>query len=296
MYFQTHFSGVGCGGFALAPPVYVGEVTETSIRGAMGACMQFMLTVGIIFVSAFGIEHCVTVNVISGLCLLPPIACALIMFFMPESPYYLITKGKISEAEKALSWFRGGVDVKDELAEMQRAYQDQQKIGSVSFVKLVADKVYLQPFVLMLALMFFQQFSGINAVNFNLVSIFQDVGSQMDEGLQGFIINIAQTCACGLAVVLVDRLGRKPLLSISGTLMSISIFGLGAFFYLKENADPDTPDALFKMTESEVKDIAWLPLVRFIINHILYVYQFQEHFDNIKPSQFEELFSNCIFA
>ena len=105
---------------------------------------------------------------------------------------YLITKGKIGEAEKALSWFRGGVDVKDELAEMQRGYQDQQKIGSVSFVKLVADKVYLQPFLLMLALMFFQQFSGINAVNFNMVSIFQDVGSDMDEGLQAFIINIAQ--------------------------------------------------------------------------------------------------------
>ena len=191
MILHTHI-GVGCGGFALAPPVYVGEVTETSIRGAMGTCMQFMLTVGIIFVSAFGIEHFATANVISGLCLLPPIACAAIMFFMPESPYYLITKGKIGEAEKALSWFRGGVDVKDELAEMQRGYQDQQKIGSVSFVKLVADKVYLQPFLLMLALMFFQQFSGINAVNFNMVSIFQDVGSDMDEGLQAFIINIAQ--------------------------------------------------------------------------------------------------------
>ena len=65
-------TGVGCGGFALAPPVYVGEVTETSIRGAMGTCMQFMLTVGIIFVSAFGIEHAVGANIISGLCILPP--------------------------------------------------------------------------------------------------------------------------------------------------------------------------------------------------------------------------------
>ena len=65
-------TGVGCGGFALAPPVYVGEVTETSIRGAMGTCMQFMLTVGIIFTSGFGIEHAVGANIISGLCILPP--------------------------------------------------------------------------------------------------------------------------------------------------------------------------------------------------------------------------------
>ena len=184
--------GIGSGGFALAPPVYVGEVTETSIRGAMGACMVFMLTVGKFFVSGFGIEHFATVNVISGLCLLPPIVCAAIMCFMPESPYFLITKGNMRAAEKALSWFRGGIEVKEELAEMQRRYQEQQKIGSVSFVQLLTDKVYLQPFLLMLALMFFQMFSGINAVNFNMVSIFQDVGSEMDEGLQGFIINIVQ--------------------------------------------------------------------------------------------------------
>ena len=183
------------------------------------------------------------------------------MFFMPETPYFYVSKGKVIEAEKALQWFRGGVDVKAELAEIQRAYQDQQKIGSVSFGKLVMDKVYLQPFLMMLALMFFQQFSGINAVNFNLVSIFQDVGSELDEGLQGFIINIAQTLACGLAVVLVDRLGRKPLLSISGSLMSLSIFGMGAFFYLKENQDE--PESFIKMTPDEVKDIAWLPLVSY---------------------------------
>ena len=186
------------------------------------------------------------------------------MFFMPESPYYLVSKGKDADALKTLQWLRDSENVNDALEELKSECKDQKSLGNLSYVKLLTDAVYLRPFLIVMALMFFQQFSGINAVNFNLVSIFQDVGSEMDEGLQGFIINIAQTCGCGLAVVLVDKLGRKPLLSISGTLMSISIFGLGAFFYLKENQLPDSNSTTFslELTQSQVKDLAWLPLVR----------------------------------
>ena len=181
-------TGVGCGGFALVPPLFVGEVSETAIRGSLGTCMHLMLIFGKAFVSSFGIRHAVSVDVISGLCIVPPLACAAMLSFIPETPYFLITRGKVSEAQSALHWFKNG----KELIDIQRAYEDQRKIGSITFVKLITDLVYLQPFLLMTALMFFQMFSGINAVNFNLVSIFHDAGSQMDEGLPGFIINATQ--------------------------------------------------------------------------------------------------------
>ena len=89
-----------------------------------------------------------------------------------------------------------------------------------------------------------------------------------------------------MAVVLVDRLGRKPLLSISGVLMSISIFGMGAFFYLKENQDEDPEDSLIRMTESEVKDIAWLPLACLII----YIVAFSIGFGPLPWAMNPELF------
>ena len=65
-------TGFGGGGFALGPPVYVSEITETSIRGAMGTMMQFMLTVGILFVNALGIENAVDWSIITLLCIIPP--------------------------------------------------------------------------------------------------------------------------------------------------------------------------------------------------------------------------------
>ena len=65
------FTGLGGGGFALAPPVYISEITETSIRGAMGALMQFMLNIGILFVYALGIEDAVDWSIITVLCTIP---------------------------------------------------------------------------------------------------------------------------------------------------------------------------------------------------------------------------------
>ena len=71
-YVGRFFTGFGGGGFALAPPVYVSEICETSIRGAMGSVMQFMLTVGILFVYALGIENAVDWGIITILCVIPP--------------------------------------------------------------------------------------------------------------------------------------------------------------------------------------------------------------------------------
>ena len=69
---------------------------------------------------------------------------------------------------KALTWLRGTSDVKEELEDIKRAFRQQQAIGNVSYIKLFADKVYLLPFLIMIALMFFQQCAGVNAVLFYL--------------------------------------------------------------------------------------------------------------------------------
>ena len=90
------------------------------------------------------------------------------MFFMPESPYYLVAKGKNAQALKSLQWLRGSENAKDVLEEVKREFREQKLIGSVSYVNLLTDSVYLRPFLIVMALMFFQQFSGINAVFFYL--------------------------------------------------------------------------------------------------------------------------------
>ena len=213
------FTGVGGGGFALAPPVYISEITETSIRGAMGSVMQFMLTIGIAVVNAMGIENAVDWGIITILCVIPPgkksallseyvatfsafinqssvfvflAASAGAMFFMPESPYYLISKENEAKALASLQWLRGTKNVSGEMDELKRAYREQASLGNLGYKKLFTDGVYLRPFLIMIALMFFQQFAGINAVLFYLKDVFIKAGSTMDPGLSAFIIGIVQ--------------------------------------------------------------------------------------------------------
>ena len=87
---------------------------------------------------------------------------------MPETPYHLITKNKEQEAKKSLQWLRGMENVNNELDELKRAYSEQKKVGKVSYLSLITNKVYFKPFLIMNALMFIQQFSGVNAVMFYL--------------------------------------------------------------------------------------------------------------------------------
>ncbi|KAH8276623.1 hypothetical protein KR018_008275, partial [Drosophila ironensis] len=103
-----------------------------------------------------------------------------------------------------------------------------------------------------LGLMFFQQLSGINAVIFYTVSIFEDAGSTIDGHVCTIIVGVVNFLATFMATLLIDRLGRKILLYISNIAMIITLFVLGGFFYCKAHG----PD---------VSHLGWLPLSCFVI-------------------------------
>ncbi len=107
------------------------------------------------------------------------------MLFMPESPAYLVSKGKEDRARKALNWLRGpeGPDPEKELEDLRAAQKQREAIGSVTVKELLTLSEYLKPLGVALVLMFFQQFAGINVVVFYTQEIFADAGSDMDPGL-----------------------------------------------------------------------------------------------------------------
>ena len=120
---------------------------------------------------------------------------AVAMFFVPDSPRYLVHKGKEEAARKALRWFRGSeyIGVEEELTALQNAEKEQNDEGSkVSIVQLFTKSIYLKPLGISMGLMFFQQFSGINQVLIYLQAIFLKAGSDMDPGLNGFLVTLIQ--------------------------------------------------------------------------------------------------------
>lgn len=91
MYFKF-FSGLATGASCVVAPMFVSEIAETSVRGALGAFFQLFLTIGILFIYVVGaITDWVTLSIA---CAIFPIILIVAMFFIPESPTYLMKKVK----------------------------------------------------------------------------------------------------------------------------------------------------------------------------------------------------------
>ena len=119
----------------------------------------------------------------------------LAMFFVPDSPMFLVRKGKVDDARKSLRWLRGseytGID--DEISSIQASVNERNAPESkVSLKEIFSQRVYLKPFGISLALMFFQQFSGVNFCAFYMTDIFKAAGSDMNPGTSNFLVNTMQ--------------------------------------------------------------------------------------------------------
>ncbi len=109
------------------------------------------------------------------------------MFFMPESPVYLVAKGEDDRALTSLRWLRGqGYDSEGELKALKEDQRKQAEHGTVTLGELFTEKRYLMPLLVVIGLMFFQQFSGVNSVIFYTSRIFKQAGSDIDPGNQKF--------------------------------------------------------------------------------------------------------------
>ena len=102
---------------------------------------------------------------------IPPFLLSLSMLLMPESPSRLITTGQIDEAYKSMQWLRGRNDVSQEFQIMKDNITKQQQQSNNQNMKLLSQPV-MMPLFISLALMFFQQWCGINAIIFNIATIF----------------------------------------------------------------------------------------------------------------------------
>lgn len=282
--FLTGFSG---GAYALVAPLYVSEMAEKSVRGSLASLMQLMSCLGVAFVDGLNIYGFVDWPYISAICTAIPVLLAAWLVFMPESPMYLVGINRLDEAKNSLQWFRGPrADIGIELKAMQAAKEDQDRAGSITLKELFCNALYRRPFAIALFAMFGQQFSGINVVFFYLKTIFEKAGSALEAGLSAFLVAMCQVVGTLLAVLIVDKLGRRVLLILSDLVMCVSILTLGIYFYLDEGKETtvchlqtsttvgsigivnnDTSDCFLVdgYDPETLKNLGWLPLASLMI-------------------------------
>ncbi|XP_068206136.1 facilitated trehalose transporter Tret1-like [Palaemon carinicauda] len=242
--------GLATGITCIAANTYIGELASVDIRGTLGSGFQLMVVAGIEFAYVFG-AIMDTWQLLAIVCLAPAFVFLMLIIISKESPVYLLSKGKEKEAVASLQFFRGkDYNIQRELDMMRDDLEEARKQKS-SIKDMFVNAHLLKPLSISLALMFFQQFSGINAVIFNLTSIFKEAGTDIPESLCSIIVGLVQVVATAASSLLIDRAGRKILLTGSAIVMAISLVALGFFFYEKELGQADS--------------LGWLPLVSLMI-------------------------------
>lgn len=231
LYFGRLITGNAVGACCVVAPLYTSEIAQKEIRGTLGSYFQLMVVTGILYAYVMG----------SFLTPIPyTISCAVCVFlffvsfyFQPETPLYLVKKGKFEQAKKSLIQLRGvKFDVDSELNAIESAVKETRQ-STVSFISAFTKKSTLKALLIACGLMFFQQFSGINAVILYSSDMFQESGVKFDPKIASIIVAAFQVIATFISSLVVDKLGRRALLMLSMTVITTSNVLLGSYFTMK---------------------------------------------------------------
>lgn len=234
---------VGIG--SLAFPVYLGETIQPEVRGTLGLFPTAIGNIGILICYLAG--NYLDWSQLAYLGAALPIPFFILMLMIPETPRWYISRGLNEEARKALQWLRGkNTKIDNELRDI--ALMDAETKTDDTSIKELLNMKYMKAILISLGLMTFQQLSGINAVIFYTVSIFDMSKSSVDGNLSTIIVGIVNFASTFLATALIDRAGRKVLLYISSVTMTITLTILGTFFYVRNELKLD------------VSNLGWIPL------------------------------------
>lgn len=221
----------------LGPPasVYIGETSEPRYRGFLLAAISLAIALGVLVSHAVGTFFSWQTTAIT--CGLFPIISFAFAYVAPESPSWLLSKGRDDEALQSFQWLRGHGDVaKKEFDAIRQSQNVQSTVGNYSWQSVkenIRRPAFVKPLLILLGFFFTMQFTGVNAITFYSVSIMKStMGSGINDYLAMIIIDVVRVAMSVVACVLLRRIGRRPLAAVSGIGTTVSLLGLSVFLYL----------------------------------------------------------------
>lgn len=224
-------SGLAIGASSMICPVYIAELAPAARRGRLGSLFQLGIVTGIfltLFINAkiqgLGDEAW---NAASGWRWMlaaevaPAMALLTLLFFVPESPRWLIQVGRPSDARRVLENIGGAAPT--ELPDVSG--QEEARFAELFHTR------FRRPLILAVLLMIFSQFSGINAIMYYSTKILTTAGVGVkDSFTASALIGLVNLLFTFVAIALVDRSGRRPLLLVGLTAQVVALGAVGAMF------------------------------------------------------------------
>ncbi len=264
--FYRVLGGIGVGLASMLSPMYIAEIAPANIRGKLVSWNQFAIIFGMLVVyfvnySIAKGEAAEWINSTGwrwmfGSETIPATLFLLLLFFIPESPRYLVLK---QQENKALALLRKINPSRAEqvLLDVKESLKDT-KTPWLSYGGLII--------VIGILLSVFQQFVGINVVLYYAGDIFRSTGSGNDSSLlQTIIVGLVNMTFTVVAIFTVDRFGRKPLMLIGALAMAVSMFALGLSFYLDKMG---ILSLIFMLMYTAAFAMSWGPVTWVLLSEI----------------------------
>lgn len=204
--------GLTIGVSVVVVPVFVAESAPADIRGSLLVAYQVATVVGIIigYLAAYALAGSGSWRWMLGLAAVPAVVVALILMRMPDTARWYMLKGRTEDARRALRMVEPAADVDAELAEIGSALHEER---GGAFREMLRPP-YLRATVFVVVLGFFIQITGINAIVYYSPKLFEAMGFHGNFALLILpaLVQVAALVAVFVSLVLVDRLGRRPIL------------------------------------------------------------------------------------
>lgn len=228
--------GIGVGLASAVAPMYIGEIAPPHLRGRLVSLNQFAIIFGmlVVYFVNWGIargETMAWVNEIGWRYMfaseaIPALLFLLLLFTVPESPRYLVSRNQEDKAMNVLLKTYSTTMAKATMFEIKQSF-DQRKEKLFAYGKMII--------VIGILLSVFQQFVGINVALYYAPRIFESMGAARDASLfQTIVMGLVNVIFTIIAIVTVDKFGRKPLLIIGSIGMTIGMFGVAGLAFFEQ--------------------------------------------------------------
>lgn len=240
-------------------PMYLGEISSDKIRGGITIMLTVMVKLGILI--TYSVGPYVSFHTLPWINLAAPGLFLMLVYWVPETPYYLLDTNKPKEAEACLIKLRGHTNVQAELSMMQESVNKaQEHSGSIraTLRDLFFTRGNRRALVIIIGLTSIQILCGSQAIIAYSEMIFTRIDSGLAPAHISIIFGVVQLIAAAFSASVVDLVGRRPLLLISVGGTALCNFIVGLYFFLERQGIDTQP-------------LAWIPILAIMVFIVCYV-------------------------
>lgn len=229
-------AGIGIGFGIMIAPVYIAEIAPTVTRGSFTSFPEIFINLGILlgYISNYvfsGLPSHINWRIMLAVGILPSIFIVGALFVIPESPRWLVMKNRMDEARIVLlKTIENSSEVEERLVEIREAARPKTDENKAVWREMLNPTPGVRRMLITgCGVQIFQQITGIDATVYYSPTIFKNAGIKGNTQLLATTVAVGftKTCFIMVAILLIDKVGRKPLLYVSTIGMTVCLFTLG---------------------------------------------------------------------